>query len=463
MVPIARKPPANSDYRMNFNKLNFHKPLLCFFTLTAFGAGLVAANKKLPPYPPGWIPIRWFESDEKWDDDFPRFRSEAVHLYLPNKNRPVDGVFVCLVFTSPDPREFADVWNFALVTIPFPFTYDLGDKDHRNQSRAKTHEPQGMQLLLRYLDDVAKQTNHPELSKVPIVGWMGQAGPHYLRTLYDSSPERVLAWADAFPSILRSEAFADLPYKVPFAYSWEVHNRGKAKEAGKRVPHHKLRPVFDDLSSNASTYGFKHGIYSKFHFFTSFFDRCIKARMPDKMPPPGQPVKLKPIIREEGWLGDFMPISEWNPIAPANSEEAKAFVFPSWLPDKYAAHIWRAYHSGQIRRDKPYFDANSIRITDPVTPYSRGRNRSKYGAGYGCFLYADTPFDFTVEVNVECSKVIYYDGDKVIGEVTKAPWNLKNAKLEPGLRAVYAVAVKPDGSRVTSRCTFPVVKKTKEK
>ena len=86
MVPIARNP----DYRMNFNKLNFHKPLLCFFTLTAFGAGLVAANKKLPPYPPGWIPIRWFESDEKWDDDFPRFRSEAVHLYLPNKNRPVD-------------------------------------------------------------------------------------------------------------------------------------------------------------------------------------------------------------------------------------------------------------------------------------------------------------------------------------------------------------------------------------
>ena len=181
----------------------------------------------------------------------------------------------------------------------------------------------------------------------------------------------------------------------------------------------------------------------------------IKCRLP------GQPVKLKPIIREEGWLGGFMPISEWNPIAPANSEEAKAFVFPSWLPDKYAAHMWRAYHSGQIRRDKPYFDANSIRITDPVTPYSRGgtaqiRRRIRLLPLCGYAL------DFTVEVNVECSKVIYYDGDKVIGEVT-APWNLKNAKLEPGLRAVYAVAVKPDGTEGNQPLYFPSSQEDKRK
>lgn len=431
-----------------------------FLLLSLFAVSVcsVASAQENPEYPPGWMPIQWFEADEHWDDDLPRFREEAVHVYLPDKNKPVDGVFVCLVFTSPDPREFADVWNFALVTIPFPFTSDLGDKDHRNQSRAKTHEPQGMNLLLRYLDDVGKQSGHPELSQVPIVGWMGQAGPRYLRTRYHAAPHRVLAWADAFPSILRSKPFADLAYKVPLAYSSEVHNRGKSKEAGKRVTHHMLRPVFDDLSANASTYGFKHGIYSKFHFFMSFFDRCIKLRMPDQMPAPGQPVKLKPVVRAEGWVGDFMPISEWNPIAPANSKETQAFEFPAWLPDRYAAHMWRAFHSGKMTPDKPYFDATSIMIKEPVTPYFRGKNRSRYGAGYGCFLYADTPVDFKVEVNVECFKVIYYDGDQVIGEVSKAPWHLEDATLQTGLRAVYAVAVQPDGTRVTSRCTFPVVK-----
>ena len=167
------------------------------------------------------------------------------------------------------------------------------------------------------------------------------------------------------------------------------------------------------------------------------------------------------MVRENGWVGDFKPISEWNPIAPANSDEAKKFEFPSWLPDEYAAHMWRAFHSGKIDLEKPYFDATSIMIKAPVTPYSRGSNRSRYGAGYGCFLYADTPFDFEVEVNVDCTKVIYYDGDKVIGEVNEAPWNLEGARLETGLRAVYAVAVKPDGSKVTSRCTFPVVRAVK--
>ena len=427
-------------------------------SLLSFAANLAAEEK---PYPPGWMPIRWFEAGEHWDDDLPRFREEAVHLYLSDRDKPVDGVFVCLVFTSPDPREFADVWNFALVTIPFPFTYDLGDKDHRNQSRAETHEPQGMGLLLRYLDEVGKETGHPELSEVPIVGWMGQGGPRYLRTLYDEAPHRVLAWADAFPGILRSEPFADLTRSVPYAYSWEVHSRSKCKEAGHRVLHHKNVPVFDDLSSSASTYGFKHGIYSKFHFFMSFFDRCIKVRMPDRMPPPGQPVKLKPVVRENGWLGDFLPISEWNPIAAVGSEEAGEFAHPSWLPDRYAAHMWRAFHTGKMHPDKPYFDATSILIKAPVTPYSRGKNRSRYGAGYGCFLYADTPFDFEVEVNVDCEKVVYYDGDTVIGEVTEAPWNLKGARLEPGLRAVHAVAVMPDGTQFSSRCTFPVVKEAK--
>lgn len=154
-----------------------------------------------------------------------------------------------------------------------------------------------------------------------------------------------------------------------------------------------------------------------------------------------------------------MPISEWNPIAAADSDRAKSFAFPAWLPDHYAACMWRAFHSGKMSADRPYFDATSIAITAPVTPYSRGRDRSRYGAGYGCFLYADRPVDFQVEVRVPCRKVIYYDGDRVIGEVHQAPWNLQHATLEPGLRAVYAVVEKPDGSRVTSRCTFPIVKR----
>ena len=279
----------------------------------------------------------------------PRFRSEAVHLYLPNKNRPVDGVFVCLVFTSPDPREFADVWNFALVTIPFPFTYDLGDKDHRNQSRANTHEPQGMQLLLRYLDDVAKQTNHPELSKVPIVGWMGQAGSLPENPLRLQSGTRARLGTPS--SILRSEAFANLPYKVPFAYSWKSTTGERQRRPENAYPITSSAPCSTTL--DASTYGFKH--------LGSFFDRQLFQ-------------KLKPIIKKP--VGGSRPPQ--NGIRLANSEEAKAFVFPSWLPDKSPTRAERqmAYGS-QIRSPK------RIRLL---------------------------PLCACMEVNVD-SKVIYYDGE----------------------------------------------------
>ena len=152
---------------------------------------------------------------------------------------------MCLVFTSPDPREFADVWNFALVTIPFPFTYDLGDKDHRNQSRAKTHEPQGMSLLLRYLDDVGKQTDHPELSQVPIVGWMGQAGPPlFENTLWTKHRIVCLRGPTHFLESYEVNHLLIYHTRFPFAYSWEVHSRSKAKEAGERVMHHKTKAVF---------------------------------------------------------------------------------------------------------------------------------------------------------------------------------------------------------------------------
>ena len=409
-------------------------------------------------YPPGWMPIQWFEPDATWDDDDPVLRNEKVHIYMPDKSKPVDGVFVCLVFTSPDPREFAEAWNFALVTIPVPHTYDIGDIDRRNKRRELGHEPQGMALLLRYLDDVGKASGHPELSTVPIVGWLGQAGPRYCSDLLKVAPERVIAWADGFPSIIRKHP--EMTRQVPFAYAWEVNQKGKVKETGNRVPHRNNPPVFDDLSSAATTYSFKHGIYSKYFFFMSFLDRCIKLRMPDKTPPPGKPVKLKPVRREDGWVGDFMPIGEWNPIAPAGSEEAKSFAHPAWFPDAYAAHMWRAYHTGTIDPKKPYLDALSIQMVEPFVPYSRTVRGPRAGAGYGAPLSPKEAVTFAVDVTVDCKRVEYYDGDQKLGEVSKAPWKLEGVRLQTGLRAIYAVVHRPDGSQAASRCCFAIVKQS---
>jgi len=90
--------------------------------------------------------------------------------------KPVRGVFVSFVFHNGDPRELADLWNFALLTVPWQFEYDLGHNDKRNGRYKLGHEAGNMGILLNYLDQAAKVTKHQESRTVPIVGWIGQNG-----------------------------------------------------------------------------------------------------------------------------------------------------------------------------------------------------------------------------------------------------------------------------------------------
>ena len=98
-------------------------------------------------FPPGWLPVSQLDGKPAWTAV--REDKERIHLYLPHDERPVRGIFVCFVFHSGDPRELADLWNFALVSVPWPFEYDLGHNDKRNGRFQLGHPAQDMGLLLR--------------------------------------------------------------------------------------------------------------------------------------------------------------------------------------------------------------------------------------------------------------------------------------------------------------------------
>lgn len=405
---------------------------------TAPGAPVPAENKD---FPPGWFPISTLDDQLAWqqvrdaDEKEPRPR-----LYLPPGVKSVRGVFLCFQFHSADPRHMGRLWDFAVVTVPWPLEYDIGVNDKRSGRYKLGHPVGNTGYLLKYLEIAAKETNHPELATAPIVGWLMQNGVRHLKDLHARAPDRIVAWSDGWPNQMK-----EIPgplAKVPFAYAWElgsdVKERQAAFEKAGDTLKDKLTPA-PDLSARASTYGFKHGVYSKYGFFVAYLDRCIRAKVPAG-PLPAD-FKLTPWVKEDGWVGDFNPQSEWAPIAPY--KEAKGMIAPVWLPDEYAAWVWRAYHSA-----KP-----DLKVTAPVTEY-HGGDRSDCGVGYSKPTPAGTPVRVAAEVKGTYAKVEFYDGNKLLGTANKAPYGIDGIRFEKGLHALIAVGVGADGKRVSSRPAF---------
>jgi hypothetical protein len=422
----------------------------------SLAAGWVRGNGQTPTasevraadFPPGWLPVQRLDDTRSWPEV--RRIEDKIHLYLPPDVPTVRGVFLCFVFHSQDPRELARLWKFALVTVPWPFEYDLGHNDKRNGRYKLGHPMQNMGLLLRYLEVAARETQHPELATAPLVGWLMQNGPVFAADLMKRAPDRLLAWCDGFPQ--RVAQVPEVTARVPFAYAWEL----TAQEAKERPPLQLLRgPKVagqptppPNLACRATTYGFPHGIYSKFNFFMAFLDRCIALRLPPEPPPPGQPTRLRPVRVEDGWAGDYNPISSWNPIAPAR--QAQGMVTPVWLPDEYAAWMWRAYHSAQP----------DLRLTAPKQAYGRHNGRwggPECGLGYGGYLKASEEVVFAAETHGNYVRVEFHDGPRIVGTATQAPWQVRGVRLEPGLRALFAVGVTADGRRCASHPALVIV------
>jgi hypothetical protein len=404
--------------------------------------------KALAPgeFPPGWLPVVPLDDKTPWDF---RKSSETIQLYLPPESKVVRGVFVCYIFHSSDPREMARLWNFALVTVPPAFEYDLGFYDKRNLRPQKTGlKPGNMGLLLAFLDAAAKELKRPELSAAPIVGWLGQNGAPLCADLFARAPDRVLAWSDAW--FEKWPKYPEMVSKVPVASAWESNGEPKRNaEREQKLPAvtNQLTPP-NQLRCYANTFGFPHGIYSKYSFFVAFLDRCILARLPDTIPEPGQPVKLKSIDIKSGWAGDFSEIGQWATIARV--AEAKGMVDPIWMPDAYVAWMWRSYHSA----------APDVKLTGPVIELRKKDGKwggAECGMGFGGYLKAGTALAFSAEATGTYASMEFHDGDKIIGIATASPWKVDGVKLERGLRTLFAVGVTADGKRTASRPAFAIV------
>lgn len=407
--------------------------------------------------PPGWLPVNHLDDSLSWKAV--REVTDKALLYFPRGEAPVRGVYVSVVFHSQDPRELARLWDFALVTVPWTMLYDLGLGDSRSPRSKQTGYPLGnMGFLLHYLERAAQATKHPELATVPIAGWLMQGGYEHAPDLYKRAPDRLIAWSDSFAHILRHEKFLE---NVPFVAAWELSGAMSAKRKADKeksfdAVQGQLTPP-PNLYCEATTYDFNHGVYSKWNLFAIYLDRCIKARLPDSLPAPGQQVKIKPVDRANGWVADFNEFTNWAAIAPYR--EARGMVSPMWLPDAYSAWAYRAFHS----QDPQLAMVSPVREYLSSSHFPQG-DRGPCGLGFGGIEgRVGTPIILEAGPRIYLdkkkrepgewpyAKVIFHDGDRVLGTVENAPWKLDGVKLEAGLHALFAVGVQADGSQDCSR------------
>ena len=418
--------------------------LMQLLFIFAIAVPLYAADNRLIGEPASILPQDWLpisllgENSPDWFT-YKKSPPSGPQLYIPEKAKQVRGVFVCYIFHSQDPRELARLWDFALLAIPPQCEFDIGFYDKRNTRGAGGKAVGNMGNVLTYLDIAAKELKRPELATVPLVGWVGQNGGPIAADLYKRAPERLLAWTDSW-----DWSKYELSKVIPVANAWELNEGARtpliakiAGLAGKPTP-----PTC--MAATATTYGSKHGIFSKFGYFAAWLDRCIQLRMPEELPEPGKRVVLKLLKLEDGWAGDFAPMGSWNPIAPV--KEAKGFALPIWFPDEYTAWMWRSYHS----------DASDIKITAPSVPYGQNGFGSG-GIGYGRAMKVGSTATFTAAVTGPYIKVEFYDGNIKLAEVSAAPWSTQ-AKLEHrGVRAFHAIGIRSDGTKAASQCALTTV------
>ena len=64
----------------------------------------------------------------------------------------------------------------------------------------------------------------------------------------------------------------------------------------------------------------------------------------------------------------------------------------------------------------------------------------------------------TVRKGTDISKIQYYDGDRLIGESTKAPWRVEWTQAPAGLRPLWAMWISSDGKKGVSNPALIIVR-----
>jgi pimeloyl-ACP methyl ester carboxylesterase len=358
-----------------------------------------------------------------WDKD----ASHRFRVWVPDDVTTLRGVLVHFNGSGDDDRQLVDDNTFYesfVRTMDFAFIGTFYDW------------PTNPDDLRDALSQFAAMSKHPELASAPVlIEGLSQGGWAAVQWAM-AYPERTIAYVNgatrSYPTIGTGDAQKHTPSlhfigtaETPTNVSNFVAGVTSMRAQGHQVGHFLQWDV-------AHKWG--QGLWVARNFLAA----CYSLRYPTSASPAQGPVKLLPIDDAQGWLTD--PTTYDGPFASITA--AKSFSGDAtkqfWLPSQDLAFMVRAHATHQ----KPVSFANASTSVWPPIEVNPGDS---------------VPLEVTIDPSFPgVSKVQFFDGAALIGEVTAAPYKTTWKAQRSGAHGIVAVAVDGGGAQRTG-FLLPVV------
>ena len=261
-------------------------------------------------------------------------------------------------------QALAKKWDCALLGSQYRVLNDATDLTPGGSELWFDPRHGSDQVFQNALDKFAKQTNHPEIAKVPWVLWGHSGGGIWSDVMSCLHPDRVVAiWlrSGSATSFLNRSEFRqpEIPkavYQIPIMGNAGIKEQGRGAYDGTLAKFHEYR-------SKGAPIGFApdprtgHECGDARYLAIPYLDACMALRLPDKN---SSDQSLKPINMDDAWFGSLT-----DSVAVPAKEYTGDLVNAVWLPNQKVAKCWEEYiRTGEVSDVTPPPSPTNVQVSD---------------------------------------------------------------------------------------------------
>jgi pimeloyl-ACP methyl ester carboxylesterase len=262
-------------------------------------------------------------------------------------------------------QEFARKWNLALLgpaLSQFKNCPDCGNPSNGIRECLEWSDPANgsEKALLVSLNTFADSSGHPELKAVPWLLWGHSGGGHWVLSMLNKHPEKVIALFAVSPAFDERFDFppaaANVPVMLRHAGAKDFNDKGVNCWGNSVTQYLKLRAMKGNASIAYSPKN-EHGSGDSRYLAIPFFDAVLAQRLPPK----GSSV-IRDMDISKAWFGDTVTHQIFKNSAVAGKNENYC-----WLPDSLMAVKWRELAlTGTVRDFTPPLPPSNLKVTSTV-------------------------------------------------------------------------------------------------